>query len=207
MVKKRNITRAEKFFTEEEKKRIEETTRSAESKTIGEVAVMVVDSSDRYREAEIVGGILIAGLISLVISVAWFHSSVWSFVPAAAILFYPALLLFKVFPVLKKSFIGLSRMEEAVRVRAFRAFYEKGLHLTRQNTGVLFFISLLEHSVWVLADKGIYEKIHQDKLNEFAETISKGIKEGHACDALCEDIKKAGELLSVHFPLTSGDTN
>ncbi len=76
--------------------------------------------------------------------------------------------------------------------RAVRAFYEKGLYKTRQNTGVLFFLSLLEHKVWVLADKGIYENIDQDTLNSFAQTVSHGIKEGRACDALCDAMKEAG---------------
>jgi len=88
-----------------------------------------------------------------------------------------------------------------------RAFYEKGLYKTRQNTGVLFFLSLLEHKVWVLADKGIYEKIDQDTLNRFAQTVSHGIKEGRACDALCDAMKEAGELLARHFPVIAGDTD
>jgi putative membrane protein len=75
------------------------------------------------------------------------------------------------------------------------------------NTGVLFFISLLEHKVWVLADKGIYEKIDQEALNKFARAVSLGVKEGRACDALCQAIIEAGDVLAKHFPLTPGDTN
>jgi putative membrane protein len=59
----------------------------------------------------------------------------------------------------------------------------------------------------VLADKGIYEKIDQQTLNTFAQTVSKGIKEGRACDALCSSISEAGKILAQHFPLTAGDTN
>ena len=104
-------------------------------------------------------------------------------------------------------FIGLKRREETVRERAVRAFYEKGLYKTRKNTGVLFFLSLLEHKVWVLADRGIYEKIDQETLNRFANSISQGIRDGQACDALCQATKEAGELLARHFPITPGDTD
>ncbi|HNS14804.1 MAG TPA: TPM domain-containing protein, partial [Syntrophorhabdaceae bacterium] len=97
--------------------------------------------------------------------------------------------------------------EFAVRQRAVKAFYENGLYKTRENTGVLFFISLLERKVWVLADKGIHEKIRQQALNRFADMVSKGIREGHACDALCEAIKEAGELLKMHYPVTPGDVD
>jgi putative membrane protein len=112
----------------------------------------------------------------------------------------------KVLP-LKRSLIGAGRIEAAVRQGAVQAFHEKGLYRTRKNTGVLFFISLLEHKVWVLADKGIYEKIDQETLNRFAQAVSQGIREGRACDALCQAIKDAGEILAKHFPLTPGDTN
>jgi putative membrane protein len=101
----------------------------------------------------------------------------------------------------------MRRKEHAVMQRAVRAFYEKGLYKTKRNTGVLFFLSLLERKVWVLADKGIYEKIDQETLNRFARTVSQGIKEGRACDALCNAIEEAGKLLSRHFPITPDDTN
>jgi putative membrane protein len=59
----------------------------------------------------------------------------------------------------------------------------------------------------VLADKGIYEKIDQETLNRFALTVSKGVKDGRACDALCSALDAAGKVLSQHFPLEPGDTN
>ena len=86
--------------------------------------------------------------------------------------------------------------KEVVKQNAVRAFYEKGLYKTRKNTGVLFFISILERKVWVLADKGIYGKIEQETLNKLALTVSQGIKGGRACDSLCDAIREAGELLA-----------
>jgi putative membrane protein len=131
----------------------------------------------------------------------------WFFGPVAFLLFFPALLLFKKMPVLKRVFVGKKRKEKAVRERALKAFYEKGLYKTKENTGVLFFLSLLERKVWVLADKGIHSKIHQPTLNKFANMVSKGIKEGRASDALIEAIQEAGELLAKHYPITPGDVD
>ena len=92
-------------------------------------------------------------------------------------------------------------------MRAEQAFFEKGLYKTKKNTGVLFFLSLLERKVWVLADKGIYEKMDQETLNRFANEVSRGIKEGRACEALSQAIQEIGVLLSKHFPITSDDTD
>ena len=201
----RYYLKADHFFTEDERRRIKETTQRVESRTIGEVAVMVVDSSDRYREAEVIGGIILGSLLSLIMTIVHFHSSIWVYVPLSFLLFFPAWFVFNKFPVFKTASIGLKRKEHAVRERAIRAFYEKGLYRTKKNTGVLFFLSLLEHKVWVLADRGIYEKIDQETLNKFAKSVSQGVKEGRACDALCDAMKDIGELLARHFPMTPGD--
>jgi putative membrane protein len=106
---------------------------------------------------------------------------------------------------LKVRLLGAGRKEHAVRERALRAFFEKGLYKTKENTGVLFFLSLLERKVRVLADKGIYQKIGQETLDRHAKTVSQGVREGRACDALCEAIEGVGQLLAKHFPMKAGD--
>ena len=172
---------------------------------MGEIAVMIVDRSDPYLEAEIGGGVLLGSLLSLSVTLLFFHSSLWTYIPLSLVLFFPFRRLIAGTPVLKRIFILPLKKEEAVRKRALLAFYEKGLYRTRLNTGVLFFISLLEKKVWVLADKGIYEKIQQQTLDRFAAKVSQGIRLGRACETLCRAIEEMGERLAEHFPLIEGD--
>lgn len=199
--------KATHFFNTSEKDAVEAVIRETESRTIGEVAVMVVDASSRYREAEVLGGITLGNVIALVCTVSFFQESLWWFVPLTVLFFFPCWFLFSRMPALKIHFTGPARRGTAVRRRTLQAFYEKGLHRTAQNTGVLFFISLLERRVWVLADRGIYEKITQDDLNGFARIVSEGIKHGRAADALIGAIGDAGRLLQRHFPIQPGDIN
>jgi putative membrane protein len=198
---------AGKFFSEEERRRLKEATENAESRTIGEIVVMVAGSSDLYREAEVLGGVLTGSLCSFIISVAVLDSSVWSFIPLGFLFFFPSWFFFRRFPALKIAFITRERRKETVQQKAFQVFYEKGLYRTKMNTGVLFFLSLLERKVWVLADRGIYEKIDQETLNRFAGIVTQGIRDHHACDALCEAIGQVGEVLAQHFPKTGEDTD
>jgi putative membrane protein len=203
----REHPKSERFFTAEEKERLKAVTHEVESKTIGEIVVMVVDHSDHYIEAEVLGSVLLGSLLSLILTILFFDSSIWSYIPLSFIFFFPCWLLFIKVETLKKLFIGIRRKEEAVRLRAERAFFERGLYKTKKNTGVLFFLSLLEKKVWILADKGIYEKINQETLNRFANDVSRAIKEGRACDALSQAIQEVGGYLSKHFPITPEDTN
>ncbi len=198
---------SERFFTAEEKERLKATTQDVESRTIGEIVVMVVDHSDHYIEAEVLGSVLLGSLLSLILTVLFFNSSIWSYIPLSFIFFFPCWFLFIKVKALKRLFLGTRRKEEAVRLRAERAFFERGLYRTKKNTGVIFFLSLLERKVWVLADKGIHEKMDQGTLDRFANEVSKGVKEGRACDALSQAIQEIGVLLARHFPSTADDTD
>jgi putative membrane protein len=201
------MTNAETFFTEAEKERIAATITGVEKTTSGEVATMVVAASDTYPEATLLAGFSIGGLSALLITDLFLHDSLGYFVPlmvASAIVISG---LTKTFPPLLRLFIPDSRRETRVAQRALRAFYEKKLHATRDNTGVLFFISLLERKVWILADTGIYQKIPQETLQAHATDIASGIGQGQACNALCRQIEAVGVILARHFPVKPDDTN
>lgn len=200
-------TKADLFFTEEEKEQIKVATIGVEARTIGEIATVVIDQSSAYQEAEVIGGVFFGSLASLLVAAIFFHGSVWAFIPFAFLIFFPARLLFQEVPTLKAVFISKKRREKAVKERAIRTFYERGLYKTKKHTGILFFLSLLERKVWVLTDKGIHDKIQQETLDGFARMVSKGIHDGDASNALCAAIVSIGELLWEYYPITDADTN
>lgn len=195
------------FFSRSEEEKIKEATGAAESKSLGEIAVMIVDSSTRYREGEVLGAVILGNILAFPVTAFFLEESLWWYIPLTLALSMLSWPLFLKMPSAALHFTGTKRRQMAVRDRAIRAFYEKGLHRTRGRTGVLFFISLLERKVWVLADKGIHEKISQPKLNAFAKTVSAGIRTGDAAGALIKAIEETGELLHQHFPILDGDTN
>lgn len=199
--------KAETFFTDSEKENISGAIREVETRTAGEVAVMVVDKSDTYPEARVLAGILIGGLLGLVITDLFFDDSLWHYIPMTV--FFAAIIGYGIgfAPSFLRFFVTPNRLETKVNERALQAFYEKGLYKTRDNTGVLFFLSLFEHKVWVLADEGIYSKISQEKLQEYALDIATSVKKGTAAEVLCREIRNVGEILTRHFPIKADDTN
>ncbi len=199
--------KAETFFSEQDKGAIEAAIAEVETKTAGEVAVMVVDQSDSYPEAQIFAGIIFGTGLSLAITELFFGESLWAFLPLV-VLFATAIgVLSRFLPFLIRLMGSGQRMETRVQDRALQAFYEKGLYKTRDDTGVLFFISLLEHRVWVLADSGIYSKISPAELQDYASLVAQGVKQGKAVTMLCEEIRRVGEVLATHFPIKDDDTN
>lgn len=202
----KNIS-AEDFFTPAEQERISLAVATAEKATSGEIATMVVARSDSYREALILTAIFAAALLALVLAIVSHHVTIWSYLPLTMVLFFPLQLLAKHVPALQKPFISASRLNEAVRERAVRAFYEKGLYRTKDETGILIFISLFEHKVWILGDRGINAKIPADSWGELVQMLVAGLKEGRAAAALCDVISRCGEELARHFPREADDSN
>ena len=198
---------AETFFSEDQKAKISQSIKEVEAKTAGEVAVMVVEQSDTYPESRILAGVIIGGLLALGITDLLLDDSLWGFLPLAGILTLLISWLVGYLPAVRRFFVPGKRLEEMVQEQAVQGFYKKGLYKTKDATGVLFFISLFEHRVWVLADHGIYQKIPQETLQESAADIAKGIKTGQATEALCSEIRRVGEVLAHHFPVQDDDTN
>jgi putative membrane protein len=196
---------AERFFSVGDQQKLKTCVEDVESRTSGEIAIVVVGRSSAYRECEVLGALFLGGLIALVLTELFFHSSVWAFIPLLFVLFFPAFHLFRKVPGLTVHLVSTRRKSEAVRERAMRVFYDKGLYKTRHHTGVLFFLSALERKVWVLADKGIYEKITHEALNSLARKVSRGMKEGRAVAALCEAIEACGVILTEYFPREADD--
>jgi putative membrane protein len=199
--------KAENFFTNSENAEIGAAIKEVEKNTTGEIAVMVVDESDSYPEGNILSGIIIGGLVSLVITELFFEDSLTIFAVYFAGLSLVTGWITEHFPALKRIFITKNRMDELVREQAVQSFYEKGLHKTRDATGVFFFISLFEHKVWILADTGIYSRISQQELQVYASDMAEGIKRGNAAEILCRKIANLGEVLAQHFPAKPDDEN
>ena len=199
--------KAKDFFTPEEQERIRQAVIAAEAVTSGEIATMVVERSDSYREAETLGAVLCAGLIAIVAAIASHHVTIWSYIPFVFIFFFPARWFIARVPALLRPFIGPRRLAEAVRERAVRAFYEKELHRTRHETGILIFVSLFERKVWILGDRGINARIPAESWRHLAGTLAEGLREGRALEALCTVIDKCGVELARHFPREADDTN
>lgn len=196
--------KADQFFTEAEKERIQQAILTAESKTAGEIVPMIVTSSARYTEVELLG--LVGGLFVGII-VEWFWSDPWG---SAYLNLWPVIGAFAGFllgrmSIVKRLAASNSRIAEAVHSLALASFSQHGLHYTRDHTGILILVSLLEHRVEVLADRGINAKVERGTWQEIVHILTAGLKSGQACDAFCKAIERSGEILAAHFPRAADD--
>ncbi len=174
---------------------------------------MVVPHSYHYPMANVLG----AASFSLPLSILFTYFSgyffwlgsqnMWIFMGTFGIFFICFHALIKRTPSLKRRFVAKDEMEEEVQEAAITSFFKEGLYRTREETGILIFISVFEHKVWVLADRGINAKVPQESWKEIVDHIVQGIKQRRHADAICEAVEAAGRLLAEHFPVRPDDTD
>ena len=200
-----------RFLTESERQRIRETVEAAESQTSGEIVPMVVSTSYHYPMANVLGGALFGFVAAIVLTPIIGHhfwlggSNMWVFIGLSAVLFTIFHIIIKRVAWLKRIFISRKEMEEEVNEAALTSFYREGLNRTRDKTGILVFISVLERRVCVLADEGINKKVHEGQWDEMVAMIIDGIKHKRQAEAVCDAIEKMAALLKEHFPVREDD--
>lgn len=204
---------AKQFLTPDEQEQIKQSVATAELNTSGEIVVMVVPASYHYPTAEILGATALSLPLSLILTpligeFMWIGSqNMWVFLGIFSLLFALFFITVKQIPGLKRRFLSKKEILEEVEEAALTHFYKHQLYKTRDETGVLLFVSVFEHQVWVLADQGINEKLPPGTWDQIVSKMVSGIKEKRQADAICEAIESVGRLLSQHFPIKSDDTD
>lgn len=177
---------------------------AAERSTCGELAVVVLEESDRHPQAcwlsallfAVTAGTLLAGESAL-------HHPAGALAIAlgAGGLGYT---LARLLPDYRQRFISRARAEEMAEEQALQEFAALGVHRTHECTGVLILVSLLEREVVVLADEGIHSRVQAEVWLEVNRKILEGIRSGSLARGLLAGIAEAGAILAHHAPPPPG---
>jgi putative membrane protein len=194
-------------FSPKDKARITEAIHAAEKNTSGEFVAVVARASDHYVFVPLLwsailallfpGACLLAGW-----SVRWVH------------IYQLQLLIFIVLAVLLLSIPGLHLILIPRRVKHARAsrlahaqFYSQGVQLTPHHSGVLFFVSLAERYVEIVADKGIHEKLGEAHWQGIIDVFVADVRKGRVVDGFVDAIGACGAAMAEHYPPDRNDTS
>jgi putative membrane protein len=210
---------ASKLFTEADHRRVTEAVMQAESKTIAEIIPVVAGASGRYDRAEDMAG-LWCGLLAL--SGAWWWAqgvevSEWGVptlklgLPSVIGLviggWLVGVLLAHLSGTLRRLFTPRSEQRAEVHRAAREVFFDRRVHHTQGGSGLLIYVSLLEHMAVVLADAQVLEKLGQQRLDSLCAELVARLRQGAHTEALCHTIEQAGLALAESLPRQSADRN
>lgn len=191
-----------RLFSETDLAGIADAVKRAETGTSGEIVPYVVEASDEYEEsiwrAGFVGAILTLAPFALMRSVGDF----WlpdprTVIGIALTVSGLVMTLLWISPRLRVMLTSTDKRRQRVTTRAREAFLAEEVFKTRERTGILIFVSLMEHEVVVLGDSGINAKVNPSQWKEIAATVVRGMRMGKPADGLVQAIEKSGALLST----------
>jgi putative membrane protein len=194
-------------FSADDKARITAAIHAAEKNTSGEFVAVVARASDHYILLPLLWSAMLALLfpgacLLARAAISWVH------------LYQIQLLIFIGLTVLLLSVPGLHlkliprHVKHAHASRLAQAqFYVQGVQLTAHHSGVLFFVSLAERYVEIVADKGIHEKLGEDHWKAIVDKFLAQVSRGRIVDGFVDAIDACGAAMAEHYPPDPAATN
>jgi putative membrane protein len=216
------MKKASESLSTAQREQLERAIAAAEQKTSAEIVVVIATRSGRYDRAEDTFGVLLA---LLAVSLAWVFyqdlrpaSGDWAMGTELHLGLIPVLVLFVFwwlvglglatrFPVLARPFVSRAHIEAEVRRRGFEAFHLFRVTNTRERTGVLVFVSLLEHVAWVSGDDAVNAAVPEGTWQRATGAIGAASRRGELAKGLEEAVGLVGEAVASKFPRSAGDTD
>ncbi|OPY87079.1 MAG: hypothetical protein A4E72_01541 [Syntrophus sp. PtaU1.Bin208] len=91
--------------------------------------------------------------------------------------------------------------------KARKIFLRLGMDRTRERNGVLIYIATDHRKFAILGDEGINRVVPENYWEDVKEILQSHFRRGEFEKGLCLGIRKIGEKLKVHFPVSPGDRN
>jgi len=199
-------------LTAEERERIRLAVHAAEQHTNAEIVPMIVSRSGLYRDARHRSGLILAlSTLTLLLTtellwLPWgWHASNAAWLVLATILAYGIGTWLGTCAPIIRLLTPIDRLRHKVKLRAERAFAQHAVSQTRERTGVLIMVSLLEHQIHVLADQPLFQRVPIERWSRVVEASVDRLKTGDVVGGLCQSIQTCGVLLAEVSPSRPGD--
>jgi len=192
-------------FTNADRERITAAIHAAEKRTSGEFVAVAARSSDGYLSFALLWA---AGLAFLLPAVLWIlpvHIRYLHIYQLQLVCFVVLSLLFEFVPALHMALVPKQVRRTRASRLAHAQFYDQGVHLTREHSGVLFFVSLTERYVEIVADKGIHEKMGEEAWSHIVRLFVEEVRKGDVTAGFVAAISACGEAMAQHYPAKPDD--
>jgi uncharacterized membrane protein len=91
--------------------------------------------------------------------------------------------------------------------RAALIFERLGMHATAARNGVLIYVSIEDHKLAVLGDRGIHERVGQAYWDDLVQAVLAHFRRAQFREGLVHAVTEAGAVLRRHFPRRPDDVD
>ncbi len=212
-------------FSEADHKLVTDAVAGAERSSDGEIVTIVAPRSDSYHDVGLHHAVLAMLLVPTIAAVLpqswldWVLASVlgWNaslsfrlmmlvLVVAMAIVFLIVRFACAWMP-LRMALTPASTKARRVRRRAVELFRAGTEKRTKGRTGILLYLSLIEHRAEIVADEAIHSRVEPDIWGEAMAALVDGVKSGRPGEGMALAVGKIGEVLAECVPPTLDNPN
>lgn len=207
---------------------IEAAVRQAEARTTGEIYCVVTPESSHYAEIPLAWAAGVALLAPAILLLGGVHVSIPDFfstwnadqvseaiemsvrraligtIVLQGVLFVLTGLLVEI-PAVRRALTPGGLKRHRVQRRAAEQFLAKNLHLTRERTGVMIYVSLGERMAELIADEGIATHVDGHVWDKAMAALTHGLKHGTPGAGFATAVNLCGDVLAERFPAHAGD--
>ena len=196
--------------TDEARARLREAVATVESRSAAEVAVAIRERAAPHREAQWLGGALVAyaALLFMLFAPPVFRLSIIAI--GTAVAFALGVALVRAIPGLERALVSTATREDAVAKAARATFVQLGVDRTRERSGILVFVAVLEQRVFVVADRGVTGRMEANAwqaLEAKLRDAHRALAGADAASTLAKAIEAMADELSIALPRRDDDTN
>jgi putative membrane protein len=197
---------ARPFLTDAAKAALLDAVRAVEARSAAEVVVAVRERSGSYLHADLIAGIVAANLVLFyqLFSPWEFSLPVIQVTPAAIGLLVG--LATSITPWARRALTPRRTREAMVRTAARAMFVEKGVAGTRERTGILVYVAVLERMAEVVPDVGVTKAVPTDRWAEAAARVAHAAGAGDA-GTVAAAVTALGDVLAPALPRVADDVN
>lgn len=194
------------LLNDADRARIRAAVQAAEARTSGEFVTVIAQQASSYGSPALLWAALLALCVPAVVLLVA-PSTAFVIVYGAQVASFFALALLSNWAPLRLLLAPAALKRDKARQLAQSQFVQRGLHRTRNRTGVLLFVSLAEHYVEILADEGINSRVAPDTWDKIVRQFVQQVREGRAAEGFVGAIGQCGDVLAEHFPIAVDDVN
>jgi putative membrane protein len=189
-----------------ERERILEAVRTAEARTRAEFITVIAPVSDSYLTMPL----LVASALALLVpGIGWLVevSEDFAVLYAVQLAVFAAAVVALRWPPLTMLVVPPSAQEHRARRLALEQFLLRGLHATPERTGVLFFVSVAEHYVEIIADAGAHSAVTPGTWEAIVDVFTAKVRTGEVAAGYVAAITAVADALAEKLPRRPGDAN
>jgi len=194
------------FLTENNKQKISDAIKAAESKSNGEIVTVIAQQSDSYIYLPLLWASVIALSVPMIISLLPLTDLVSYNYSIQLISFILLASLFRFRP-LQMRLIPKKVKNQRCHRMAMEQFFLNNIHHTEKRTGILIFVSVAEHYVEIIADKGINDVVAKNIWSDVVNNFIVKVKARQVVAGFVETVTTCGNELIKHFPSDEKDIN